>query len=51
MQISVIGNIENEEKLSKGLDDSFQYRQISVTGGSGIVGSTVFLMHRKVGKQ
>ena len=38
MQISVIANIENKEKLFKGPKNSFRYRRISVTSGSVIAG-------------
>ena len=33
-QSSVIANIENKEKLFKGLDNVIRYRRIFVTGGS-----------------
>ena len=36
-RISVIANIENEEKLFKGLSNIFCHRQISVTHGSVIM--------------
>ena len=42
-RISVIANIENREKHSKGLKNGFCYRRISVTGGSVIDGFNLIL--------
>ena len=43
-RISIIANIENKEKLFKGLKSGFRYRRISITGGSVRVGFNCILL-------